>query len=106
MPSRGISLVFLHPLVAENQWSFLHRFFHPGSRDKEKQYVFLGTSVDISHPVFLSAIVVDFSNNKGQRIFIPYSLVSAIVEREPRKIAVGFQHLQEPFDKAQQFEKT
>jgi len=95
MSKKGVSLIYLHPKVADNQWSFLHRFFHPGIRDKDGQYVLLGTSVDISHHSFLSATVLDFLNDKGHHIYIPHGLVCTVVEVGARKTPLGFQDLKE-----------
>ena len=59
MSDKSTYIIYLDPSVADDQWAFLDRFFHPGIRTHDKKCALLGYSLDISHPVFLSVTVRD-----------------------------------------------
>ena len=91
MSDKSTYIIYLDPSVADDQWAFLDRFFHPGIRTHDKKCALLGYSLDISHPVFLSVTVRNFSKNgSNRRIHIPYTMVSTMIEFPSYKSRLGF----------------
>ncbi len=73
-------IIYLHPEVKDERWSFLHRFFHPGILEHDKNIAFVGVLQGNSHHVFLEIRTRDFSEKKSLTIHIPPSLVAAMIE--------------------------
>ena len=90
MRDKSLYIVYLNPAVTDDRWSTLHRFFHPGILDHDKRTAIVCFSLDISHHVFLSAKVRDFSTDKNKKVHLPYNLVDVIIELETHKDQLGF----------------
>ena len=85
MIDKSTYIIYLRPEVAGEQWSFIHRFFHPGILEHDKKCAFVAFSLHTSHHTFLSATVREFPTGKNKTIHIPYSMVVAMVEVPFRK---------------------
>jgi hypothetical protein len=90
MPDKSAYIIYLYPSAADDQWAFLHRFFHPGIRSHDKKCALLGSSIDNLYHTFLSVTVRDFSAGKSKRIHIPFSIISAMIEIPSHKSQLGF----------------
>ena len=105
MANKSIYIIYLHPNVMDERWSFLHRFFHPGIRENDKKYALIGFSLDMSHHAFLSANIRDFSSGENNKIHIPYIIVS-MIEIPFHKNQLGFLHSKESLNKLENEKKT
>jgi hypothetical protein len=101
MANRSIYIIYLDPRVKNEQWSFLHRFLHQGILEHDKKYAVVGFSLDISHHFFLLAKVRDFSKGKNKKIYIPYGLVSTMIELPGHKNRLGFLYSKEELEQPQ-----
>jgi len=107
MEKKSTYIIYLHPSVADNQWSFLHRFFHPGIRDNDKKYALVGYSLNTSHYALLSVTVCNFlKKGSNRRIHIPYNLVATMIEIPVHKNQLGFVDPEEFRDKLEPEKKT
>lgn len=90
MANKSIYIIYLHPDVMNERWSFLHRFFHPGIQEHDKKIALVCFSWNISHHFFLSANTRDFSTGKNKKIHIPYTIVETVIELPSYKNQLGF----------------
>lgn len=98
MKKAPMFIMYLHPEVKEERWSFLHRFFHPGISEHDKKIAFVGVLLGNSHHVFLETKVRDFSEGKSKVIHIPHNLIAAMVEIPAENTQMGFSQSKEELD--------
>ncbi len=99
MQKKSTYIIYLHPSVANDDWAFLHRFFHPGILNHDKKQALVGFLLGTSHHYFLSVTARNFSNKgSNRRIHVPYGMILAMIEL-PQKFQLGFLPPEESFDK-------
>ena len=93
--------IYLHPNVRDQRWSYLHRFLHPGSYQYDRQNMVFCGNLDLSHHIFLSARVKDWTGEQDAKIvLLPYSLVDAILEVASHKNQLGFVDLKKALEES------
>jgi hypothetical protein len=93
MPTTDKLIIHLDPCVLEAQWSFLHRFLHPGSWEKDKRatlFAELSQAGTSSLAGFLKLRVKDFQGGGTANVHIPTRLVFGAVAYESDKTPLGF----------------
>jgi hypothetical protein len=96
--SKTYHLIYLLDEVESNQWSHLHRFIHPGSRNESGWKSIFCSDLDMSGS-FLSCLAKDYFGGKAKNIFIRHGLVASIIEVASDEAPFGFKNLEEALDK-------
>ena len=85
----SISLVYLNGCIMADEFSYLHRYLHPGILSKDRKAALLCTSVSTSAPYLLATILVP-EEHKGREIHLQHSLVVAVLELASHETQLGF----------------
>lgn len=87
-------LMYLLDEVESPQWSHLHRFIHPGSRNESGWKSIFCADLDMSG-AFISCLAKDFSGGKAKKLFLRHGLVASIIEVASHEKPFGFKNLEE-----------
>jgi hypothetical protein len=98
MSTASYHFIYLSPEVRDVRWSSLHRFLHPGSYSRDQQNMVLCSDLDMSHHIFLTATLKDWTGDKSKMVFLRYDLVDAILELVSHKNPLGFASPEKPLD--------
>lgn len=91
MKSFAVKFVYLSPSVlVEPAWRHLHRFLHPGSRDKEQQALIVGRDLDIHWHPYLSIQARDWESSGTRSVLIRHDIVASILEITSQTSQFGF----------------
>lgn len=91
MKSSAIKFVYLSPVVLEEPvWRHLHRFLHPGSREKDQQALIVGRDLDIHWHPYLSIQALDWESSGTRSVLIRHDIVASILEITSQTTQFGF----------------
>jgi len=90
MAETTLHILYLRPEAMDDRWSYLHRFFHPGTLEHNKRPVITCASLDMTHHVFLSLRAKNFAGKGTKTIHLRYDFVDAILEVSSHKSQLGF----------------
>ncbi|WP_180125518.1 hypothetical protein [Rhodoferax sp. BLA1] len=91
--SKTYHLIYLLDEVEDPQWSHLHRFIHPGSRNEQGWKSIFCRDLDMSGQ-FLSCLAKDYSGGKAKNIFLRHGLIASIIEIASHDNPLGFKNLE------------
>ena len=86
-------LIYLLDVIEQPQWSHLHRFIHPGSRNEEGWKSIFCSNLDLSGH-YISCLVKDYSGGRAQNVHIRHDLVASILEVASHDKPFGFTSLE------------
>ena len=79
--------------VEDPQWTHLHRFIHPGSRNESGWKSIFCSDLDMGGS-FISCLVKDFSGGKAKNLLLRHNLVASIIEVASHEAPFGFKNLE------------
>jgi len=105
MDNKSYHIIYLNPAIEDERFSHLHRFLHPGNRNKTGWKSLLCSNLDTSHHTFLSCVAKNYSGSTPKRILLRYDLVDSILEVASHKRQLGFvdpeESLEEQLDRSE-----
>lgn len=92
---KTISLVYLNNCILTDDFSYLHRYLHPGILSKDRKAALICTGVSTSAPYFRAKILSP-NEHKGREIQLQHSLVVAVLELASHETQLGFLQVECP----------
>ena len=103
-------IIYLVDSIEDEQWSHLHRFIHPGSRNQAGWKSMLCADLEFVAGGFLYCRAKDYQSAPAKRVFLRLDLVASILELPSRNDQLGFVHpdeiLGKPQDWTEEIEKS
>jgi hypothetical protein len=72
--SKSYHIIYLLPHVQDENFAHLHKFLHPGNKDKNGWLSMFCADIDMSHHIFLRCIAKSYSGG-SRELRLRYDLV-------------------------------
>lgn len=96
MRSFALHFIYLRlQVLSDPQWNHLHRFLHPGSKEKAGEALVVGRDLDLAWPGFVGIQAKDWESTGSRSILLRHDLVASILEVSTHTNQFGFVDLTE-----------